>query len=196
VFLRLKAARFFPLGTFALLALTIGAVLQTVTIVIPPSRVLSVPLPVFLSLPAAIVVSFIGANEPKVLSQTAVRNLSLRLLLEQASALGIVTFAALLLANPQPQGNLIAALRDFVGLWGVAAASKMLLPSKTSWFAPFALFASSIVAGTSGQSVSWWAWPVAPFDDPAAMAAAFISAGLGTLAITAGLTKPRLGQSR
>ena len=46
------------------------------------------PLPVFAALPAAVLVGYIGANEPKILARTAVRNLGLRRLLEQCLATG------------------------------------------------------------------------------------------------------------
>lgn len=189
--LRFKVSGFLPLASISLVLIIIGAAFQTVTIVIPPSRVLLVPLPVFAALPAAVLVGYIGANEPKILARTAVRNLSLRRLLEQCLATVIIICTALLVANLQPQGNLIAGLRDFIGLWGLAGVARAIMPAKSAWFLPFALFATSVVAGTNGQSIAWWAWLVAPNDNQSALAAAGIAAVIGAIAVAADPTRPK-----
>jgi hypothetical protein len=94
-------------------------------------------------------------------------------------------------ANLQPQGNLIAGLRDFIGLWGLAGVARAIMPAKSAWFLPFALFATSVVAGTNGQSIAWWAWLVAPNDNQSALAVAGIAAVIGAIAVAADPTRPK-----
>lgn len=159
---RFKVTNFYPLTIASMALLGIGSLLQDLVIVIPPSRTIEVPFAVFVALPAALLVSYVGAIDARPVTKLASRPIKNIILIEQLLTLVMPLSFALLLANWSPNNYLMVGLRDFVGIWGIACLSRIALADSASWFPSAALFFASITAGSSGQTIEWWAWIIAP----------------------------------
>ncbi|MFM5968929.1 MAG: hypothetical protein ACKOQ8_07840 [Micrococcales bacterium] len=165
---RLKASDFIPLALVASILMALGGAFQTLEIQIPPNRTLAVPVAVLLSLPAALAASYVGTNDFRAIVRTATRRVSGYAAAESAAVLLIPTILGLAISNWQPSDFLLAGIRDYWGLWALSVLARRLVTPAASWFPATALFFTSVVAGTAGQTVMWWAWPVAQAQSPEA----------------------------
>lgn len=180
---RFKATNVYQFTFAAMILLGIGSLLQSWVIEIPPSRMLEVPFAVFTSLPAALMVSYVGAVDSRASSKLAARPLQLIQVGERLICLVCPVTFALILADWSPNDYLLIALRDFLGLWGIASISQLFLNLGASWFPSAALFFASITSGSTGQNVSWWAWVISPAVN---LEAAWLALMLGALAMVGG----------